>query len=290
MYSDPDQIFCPGCASYAHPFLGACPVCGGERVSLYEAAKAEANQGLAAMASNERLGPEVSRTVMRYARRVTSPTPGSLTEGLGTVAGALAYRVRIGGDTAAGIDRGHVEIDDTQLVVRQQNPSRERIRLALDAILAVSAATRGRRADTWAGLAFEAWRELGSPPPLDGDIVVAHATPTGMGRFALANPTGLLAPRARSDHYAILTRWIGIVAAGAAERRWTAVGAPRHAHELGLAPVPAGEPPASSGLEAPPAAPLTVVDALRVLEELRTAGLVSGDEYAAKRREILDRI
>jgi hypothetical protein len=33
-----------------------------------------------------------------------------------------------------------------------------------------------------------------------------------------------------------------------------------------------------------------VAEALRVLEELRAAGLVSDDEYAAKRREILDRI
>jgi hypothetical protein len=33
-----------------------------------------------------------------------------------------------------------------------------------------------------------------------------------------------------------------------------------------------------------------VVEAMRLLEELRSAGLVSDDEYAAKRREILDRI
>ncbi|HSW41380.1 MAG TPA: SHOCT domain-containing protein [Patescibacteria group bacterium] len=290
MYSDPDEIFCPGCASYAHPFLVACPVCGVRRVSLYEAAMAEPNQGLAALASSPRLVQEVPRTVLRYARKGTSPTADNLPEGLGTVAGALAYRVRIGGDTAAGAARGHVEIDETDIVVRERNPSRERVRLALDAILAVSAAARGRRADTWAGLAFEAWRERESPPPLDGDIVVAHATPTGIGRLALANPTGLLAARARSDHYTILTHWIGIVAAGAAERRWTAVGPRRHAHELGLAPAPPGESPASPGTDAPPAIPLTVVDALGVLEELRAAGLVSGDEYAAKRREILDRI
>jgi hypothetical protein len=33
-----------------------------------------------------------------------------------------------------------------------------------------------------------------------------------------------------------------------------------------------------------------VADALRLLEELRAAGLVSDGEYAAKRREILGRI
>ena len=154
----------------------------------------------------------------------------------------------------------------------------------------MSAAVKGRRADAWAGLAFEDRRERTSLPPLDGDLVVAHATPDGSrARSRSRTARDCSRARARPDHYAILARWLGIVAAGAAERRWTAVGPQRHAHELGLAAAPAGGWPDPIA-EAPATGPSTVVDALRLLEELRAAGLVSDDEYGAKRREILDRI
>jgi hypothetical protein len=74
-----------------------------------------------------------------------------------------------------------------------------------------------------------------------------------------------------------------------AEQRWTDVGPDRHAHELGLmaAPPEGGTGPVD---DAPATGQPTVVEAMRLLEELRSAGLVSDDEYAAKRREILDRI
>jgi len=290
MRHDLGEVLCRGCASYVHPFLEACPVCGAERASRYAAAMAAPDQGLAALAADPRVSREVAEVVLRYSLKFNaSPTTADLREGLGTLADALAYRFRAGGDPAAGADRGRLEVGEADLVVRVQHPARELARVPLDAILAASSAVRGRRADAWAGLVFEERRERTSLPPLDGDLVLAHATPTGLGRIALANRTGLLAPRARPDHYEILVRWIGIVAAAAAERRWIAVGAPRHAHELGLAAAPRGGWPAP--LADPPAAgPAGVAEALRLLDELRQAGLLSGDEYAAKRREILARI
>ena len=290
MNDDLGEVFCRGCATYPHPFLAACPVCGAVRESRYEAATATPDLGLAALASDPRVTREVGEVVLRYSLRTGGAGAGAdLHEGLPTVAGALSYRLRIAGDPGAGSDRGDLEVGEADLVVRERNPARERVRVRLDAILAVSPAIRGRRADAWAGLAFEEWRERTSPPPLDGDLVVAHALPTGLGRIALANRTGLLAARARPDHYAILARWIGIAAAAAAERRWTAVGTGRHAHELGLAAAPPGGWPAPV-TEAPAPGPASVADALRLLEELRATGLVSDGEYVAKRREILDRI
>jgi len=290
MHADPAELFCRGCASYAHPFLEACPVCGAERESRYEAATAAPDLGLAALPSDPRVGREVAEVVLRYSLRIhSSSATGDLIQGLGMVAGALSYRFRVGGDPAAGSDAGHLEIGEVDLVVRERSPARERVRVPLDAILAVSPAVRGRRADAWSGLVFEDRRERTSLPSLDGDLVVAHAVSTGLARIALANRRGLLAARARPDHYAILARWIGFAAAGAAERRWTAVGTRRHAYELGLVTAPPGGWPAPVA-EASATGPSSVADALRLLEELRAAGLVSDGEYAAKRREILGRI
>ena len=288
MHDDLGEVLCATCASYGHPFLEACPVCGAQRESRYAAAMTAPDQGFAALPFDPRVAREVSEVVLRYTltRGGGSPT-ADFHEGLATVAGALAYRLRVAGDPAAGSDRGRLEIGEMDLVVRER-PARERVRVSLDAILAVSPAARGRPADAWSGLAFEDRREQTSPPRLDGDLVIAHATPTGLARIALANPPGILAARARPDHYAILARWIGIAAAAATERRWTVVGPRRHAHELGLATAPPGgwpAPVADAAADAP-----SVADALRLLEELRTAGLVSDGEYAAKRREILDRI
>ncbi len=290
MDRDPDMLFCGGCTSYVHPFLDACPVCGIERDALYEAATAAPDQGLAALPSHQRVTRDVSEVVLRYFLKLNSATPtANLRQGLVSVADALPYRIRVGGDPAARTDRGRVEVGEADLVVREQSPAREYARIPLDAILSVSPEVKDRRADAWSGLAFRGLTASTSLPPLDGDLVFAHAAPAGTGRVSLANPRGLLAPRARPDHYAIMARWIGIVAAGEAEKRWLAVGPARYAHELGLTANQPDDRPVAAG-ETTPAAQPTVLVAMRQLEELRTAGFVSDDEYAAKRQEILDRI
>lgn len=290
MHHDPDELFCQGCTSYVHPFLDACPVCGIARTSLYGAATAEPDQGLAALPSNPRVAQDVSEVVLRYFLKLNSASPtANLREGLVSVADALSYRVEVGGDATAGTERGHVEIGVANLVVRERNPARERARFPLEAILAISPVVKDRRAAAWAGLAFGDLRTATALPALNGDLVIAHAAPAGVERISLGNRSGLFAPRARPDHYAILTRWLGIVAAGAAEARWMEAGPDRHAHELGLmAAPPDGWPAPADDLSS--AGQPTVVEAMRLLEELRSAGLVTDDEYAAKRREILDRI
>jgi len=104
-------------------------------------------------------------------------------------------------------------------------------------------------------------------------------------RLTVANRRGLLASRARDDHFEALAQWLGVLAAAAAERRWTEVGLPAYLAELGPA---AGGPAAP--VAPPVAAPSSIQATLVELEGLRAAGLVAEDEYAAKRREILARL
>lgn len=296
MHHDPDDPFCPDCASYAHPFLEACPVCGRQRASCYEAATALPDQGFGALAADSRVARDIEQVVLRYTLKAAGATvTTNLHAGLTSVAGSVDYRLRVGGDAGAGSERGFMEVTGADVVVRDRTASRERARVPLEAILAVSIAARNRRRDAWAGLVFDGRREGATPPPLDGELILAHATPAGLGRISLSNRTGMLSPKARPDHYAILARWLGLAAAAAAERRWMAVGPPQHAHELGLAPAPpdAGPGPSSPAQthgQSSVGGQSSVADALRVLEELRAGGLVSDDEYHAKRREILDRI
>ena len=75
MHHDPDELFCQGCTSYVHPFLDACPVCGVARPSLYEAATAEPDQGLASLPSNPRVAQDVSEVVLRYFLKLNSASP-----------------------------------------------------------------------------------------------------------------------------------------------------------------------------------------------------------------------
>jgi hypothetical protein len=117
-------------------------------------------------------------------------------------------------------------------------------------------------------------------------------------RLTAANRRGFLAPKARDDHYRDLARWLGVLAAAAAERRWTEIGLPAYLVELGLAAGdPAGGPTTGSVDEAAPTAerpaagsPSSIQSSLVELEQLRVAGLLADGEYAEKRREILARL
>jgi hypothetical protein len=291
MYRALDELFCPDCTSYAHPFLEACPVCGSGRASCYEAAAAAPDQGYASLVADSRTAIDVEQVVLRYTLKSRGATvTTSLHVGLTSIAAAVDYRVRIGGDPGGGSEHAFLEVAETDLAIRDRTAPRERARVPLEAILALGVAVRGRRADAWTGLAFDGRREQPAPAPLDGELVLAHATPDGLRRVSLANRVGLLSPKARPDHYAILARWLGVAAAAAAERRWTKVGPRLYAHELGLAPAPPETAPADAPSPASSTGSSSVADALRLLEQLRAEGLVTDGEYQAKRREILDRI
>ena len=317
------SLSCPSCGSYAHPFLEACPACGVARSSRFDDAMARPDQGFGALLEDPHITRQVREVVLRYSLRLNSAsTAAEIHAGLATVAGSLQYRVRATGPVAAASERGRLDLVDESVAIREMSSSRDLLRVPFAMILAAAHAQEdGPRPGAWAGLAFRGTVEAETTQPIDGNFVMAFAAENGgLGRLALANQRGLLAAKARPDHFAIVARWLGVIAAAAAEARWTAVGARLHAVELGLAAAPptdtpgddAGPAAPDGGLREPgagesgrgesgrgepgrgePGAPsgaASVKEALQVLEELRAAGLVSDTEYAMKRSEILDRL
>lgn len=301
MDAGPGTLSCGACGSYVHPFLGACPVCGVARRSRYEDAIAAPDLGLRVSLADPLVIEQVREVVLRYTMKLNrEPEAAPVRAGLAIVAGSLAYRIPAAGTSAASSEAGHLDLLEDVVIIREHNPSREIHRVRLDAILAIGHAAGGqRRADAWAGLVLDGRPEQASPPSLDGDLVVTHAGDTGLARFALANRRGIFVARARADHFEIVARWLGMLAGAAAEERWMAVGPRRYAVQLGLVAgvvdetrSAAAEPGAAAraGMEPPVPATTSLRDALETLEQLRAARLVTDDEYAAKRREILARL
>jgi hypothetical protein len=117
-------------------------------------------------------------------------------------------------------------------------------------------------------------------------------------RLTVANRRGLFVARARDAHFEDFARWLGVLTAADAERRWMEIGLAAYLAELGLAPERAVPSPAAVGASesaapapAPAATSSSAIGAsLLELESLRAAGLLAEDEYSAKRREILARL
>jgi hypothetical protein len=256
--------------------------------------------------------------VLRYSIKLNSGPPTSaLRDGFGTVAGSVPYRVLATGHQPATSGRAHLELAGDVLVLRERNPSNELLRLPLESIVATAHPGRGIQPGGWHGLEFDGSHDRADLPPVEGSLVVAYTSPARTARVGLANCRGLLVAKARADHFTIVGRWLGILAAVAAEDRWMAVGPRRHAEELGLsAAVPGaagsdlapesgaadrdgrdpghagaadrdGRDPGHAGAAGEAAG---VRAALEALEDLRGHGLVTRDEYDAKRREILARL
>jgi hypothetical protein len=297
-----DALFCGPCDGYVHPFLDACPTCGAARTARYDAALAAPDLGFRALLTEPRVVDRVRETAIRYSMKALGGSDSSeVRDGFATVAGALAYVVRTAGATRGESEAAFVHLAGDDLVVGERGPAREVLRVPLAMVLAVRAATKGgTAADAWAGLAALGRRDELPLPPVDGDLVVTFAGPDGLGRVGIGNRRGIFVARARGDHYPVIGRWLGILAAAAAEARWAVVGPAAHAAELGLgAPGAPAMPPAARSVPGVPAVaavapaaggPTSVGDALATLEDLRERGLVTDAEYAAKRSEILARL
>ncbi len=280
-----DDLRCESCGAYLHPLLDRCPACGAAHASrLPEAAAGPI--GAARLAE----APETQRVARnlttRYTMRVnavgSAAADATLVDAVTHLADALTYR--ISGDAISKADDASVSFRDGDLVI-QRRPSGTLLgEISVSAIVA-SVARHGEVTLFYVARA-------GDRP--DGPIGTPAAP--GPARVTIANRGGLLAARARDDHYQSLACWLGVLAAAAAERRWTEVGLSAYLAELGLAidgttlpPTGAGHP---EGAAAPrPGVPTASVQASLVeLEGLRSAGLVGADEYADKRREILARL
>ncbi len=291
-----ESLFCDGCADYVHPFLEACPGCGLARGSRFDDAVATPRLGFRALLAEPRITDGVREAVLRYSIKLAGSSPASeVADGFGVVADSLPYAVQLVGSGPAASRQAHLELGSDDLVVRERNPSREVARVPLRGILAIQAAGDGSRGDRgWQGFVAFGRPVADGLPAVAGDLVVTFAEPVGFGRLAVSNRRGITVARARPDHYTLVRRWLGLIAAAASEDRWCAVGPASHAAEVRLEPpaAPAGaeaahirRPTAEGGSVA-----ASLAESLVTLDELRARGLVTESEYLEKRREILARL
>jgi hypothetical protein len=283
-----DDLQCSECGAFVHPLIDSCPECGVARVSrLGEAAAGPVGAvRLLEAPETQRMAHNIT---VRYTMKVNAIGGGvadpSLDDAVAHLADALTYR--IGGDAVPDTDNAGLTLRDGCLIAQARPSGALLAEIPLPSILAAAA---GR-----------------------GDVTVHYAAPSGSGvggapsetptvatrrRLSVANRRGLLAQRARDGHYEDLSRWLIVLTAAAAERRWIEIGLAAYLAELGLAPELAVPSPAAVGASesagpatAPAAASSSAIGAsLLELESLRAAGLLAEDEYSAKRREILARL
>ncbi len=283
-----DDLQCPECGASVHPLLDRCPACGTARASRLDDAAAGPIGAVRLLES-----PETQRMArnltLRYTMKVNLIGGGvadaTLEGAVAHLADALAYR--IAGDGVPDTTNGVLSLRDDCLIAQARPSGALLAEIPLPLILGAAAghgdATIYYAASTGTGPA-------GAPPDAVG--VRNHR------QLSVANRRGLLASRARPAHFEDFSRWLGVLTVAAGERRWMEIGLPAYLAELGLAPGPALPSPApvgSSRSAGPTAAPAAtgssaIGASLLELENLRAAGLIAQDEYAAKRREILARL
>jgi hypothetical protein len=125
-----------------------------------------------------------------------------------------------------------------------------------------------------------------------GGIAFAAAQDGNPIAFALGNRTGLFARKGYLEYFIGLVQSVGGLIGDSARLREAEVGPWQYADELGLqCPVPGPTPVTTE--ERPetsePTLPNGITMLLADLEQARTAGLLTEEEYSAKRSEILAR-
>lgn len=282
-----DDLRCTRCGAFAHPLLEACPACDAPRPSR----RAEAAAGpIGAVRLAE--APETLRLAqnltLRYTIKVnsmrSSEPNATLLTAVAHLAEALTYR--ISGDGVSTAEDASLVLRDGTVIAKSRPSGSLVAEIPLAAIVG-SASRHGEVTLHYVG--GPAAARVGDAPGLPGS-----ASSAGPLRLTISNRRGLLASKARDEHFENLARWLGVLAAAAAERRWTDVGLPTYLAELGPAAggpagpavVPGGGTISDLG-SAPAAAPSSIQARLVELESLRAAGLIADDEYADKRREIL---
>jgi hypothetical protein len=262
-----DDLLCPSCSGYVHPFLERCPACGADRAGRFDDAVTSGALGAQALLVDEATERAAHFVVLRYSLRSASQTSlAKIDAAFRLVAGSLAYRASVAADGptpalpggTASVDSATVVLAEGSLEVRGGPSGRAIAAIPLDSVLAATPITKGvPGAEVWAGARLGTRRLLERRPLSGGDLLVTFASGGAAGQLALANRRGLLAPSARPDHYVTLARWIAILGAAAAEARWTAVGPAAYARELGLGEAGAGSSGspevAAGGLHAAPA-------------------------------------
>jgi Short C-terminal domain len=309
------DIFCPTCQAYVHVFLERCPACGAARSSLAPAVRAEAAVGLVKLADDAVLRRKLTHLLDGYA--LTAPRLDlphktgfegkagpdlTIAEGTGMLIRLLVLRGYGVPPRPSEPAEVRLALSDEDLEVQGAGDRHVAVRIALAGILSVVAPSRGGLSG-WAGIHSGGAAVLRTLPIPPGSLLITYVADRAVGQISVQNRPGMFSSKARADYYGNVRRWLGLTAAEAAERRWTAIGLPGYLAEIGLGPSPAaGGGALAGGVEAAAAtaAPASGVDpavtrsstraALEELEELRSAGLVTDDEYRRKRAEILARL
>jgi hypothetical protein len=299
-----DDLRCSECRVFVHPLLDACPTCGAARPSRRQEAAA-GPIGAARLIEAPETQHLARDLTLRYTIKVNaiggSEPDATLIGAVAHLADALTYRIT--GDAVPTTDNVGLAFRDGNLIAQGRPSGALLAEIPLPAIVGTAAGHGEVMLHYAAG-------------PTAGAASAPAGSPSAAGplRLTVSNRRGLLASKARDDHFEALARWLGVLAAAAAERRWTEIGLPAYLAELGAAAGgPAGSPavtgdlsprtdnPTPAGAGGTPAlavpgtpslaaSPSSIQATLVELEALRAAGLVAEDEYAEKRREILARL
>lgn len=280
-----DDLRCLECPAFVHPLLDACPTCGAARPSRREAAAAGpiGAARLIEAPETQRLARDLT---LRYTIKVNSmggsEPDATLLGAVAHLADALTYR--IAGDVVPTTDNASLTLREEGLIAQGRPSGTLLAEIPLPAIVG----TVARHGEVVLHYAAGPTTGAASAPS-------DSASAAGPLRLTVSNRRGLLVSKARDEHFEGLARWLGVLAAAAAERRWTDIGLAAYLAELdpaargpaGPAGVSAGDPVVESAL---PAVAPSIQASLVELEGLRAAGLVTEDEYADKRRVILARL
>ncbi len=273
-----DDLRCPACGAFVHPLLDACPTCGAVHPSRRDEAAAGAIGAVRLAEAPETLRLAQNLT-LRYTIKVNAigraEPDATLLSAVAHLAEALTYR--ISGDAVPTSEDASLVLRDGS-VLAQDRPKGS---LVAEIPLSVIVGSASRHGEV-------TLHYVAASTPARPKGVTGLSGSTSPQRLTVSNRRGLMASKARDEHFENLARWLGVLAAAAAERRWMEVGLPAYLAELGPA---AGAPVAAltwPSLAGP--APSSIQARLVELEGLRTAGLVADDEYAQKRREILARL
>ncbi len=314
------DVLCRTCLGYVHPFLDRCPGCGADRRSRLPDVLKGGALGAAAMGGDPTVTAAAVETIRRnttlqalhgaWFRGRTQAGPDvdgvvDAAEMIDYIASGLSYRARgVPGQTAKPVD-ARIRVVADAVVIGAARGGDTLASVPAATILAVCPLGRDARGSRpWDGAWNGGAGPAVTPDVLRGDLLVIHAAEGIVSSFSLGSPSGLFATRPGSTHYEELARWVGLFAITRAEARWGEIGAAAHAAELGLAiPAPVGDGAPGRGVPRRPnggppadrpapgeARPSSARQAMLELEDLLAGGMISQQEYQAKREEILRRL
>lgn len=265
---NPDGSFCRPCGSYVHRYLPKCPSCGLGRVSEFpraveEWAKAESGD-IAAVARREynarliRLSGKDKPNRYRYLGDLPGHPPCDAT-------------IEYGGDK-------NIVLVGSTGPLAFVNPAYVLTMMAFERKVAYS---------NWFIVSMGQVAVAQQPLADGGAMTVVFSSGGELRQFSVGNKSGMLTPKYPFIAYVAEIGLIGLYAEAFPLAREAEIGPVAYARELGLSRLADEYDVAATSQQA---APADVAQSLRSLASLRDDGLISAEEFASKRAEILKRL